>query len=237
MQIAVLAHPPPFEFCARRLQRQPGGDVGVVVHVGDDDLVAFRQHLADAEADQADEGGGIHTEADFLRPISVDQQGDAFARLRHRLVDLYAASIAAAALHIVADEMVGDGVEHALRYLRAGRIVEEDEVAGLLQRREHGADVFDGKGCGAVRFRGLMLVHGNFLEHLGREWGRDGSARLFDFEPALQQADETHHRPEEDQVGQCRPDQRRGVGVQRLRVVGLLEKLRQGDPPTPAMCP
>ena len=38
VQIAVLAHPPPDELGAGAFERQPGGDVGVVVHVGDDDL-------------------------------------------------------------------------------------------------------------------------------------------------------------------------------------------------------
>ena len=36
---AVLAHPPPAERRARLLELQPGRDVGVVIHVGDDDLV------------------------------------------------------------------------------------------------------------------------------------------------------------------------------------------------------
>ena len=91
VQIAVLAHAPPFELRAGRLQRQPGGDVGVVIHVGDDDLVTFAEHLADAEADQADERGGVHAEADLGRAARVDQQRHAFARVGDRLVDLDAA--------------------------------------------------------------------------------------------------------------------------------------------------
>ena len=84
MQIAVLAHAPPDEFRALRFQRQPGRDVGVVVHVGDDDLVArpvAGDHLADAEADQPDEGGGVHAEADLGRVRGVDQQRHALARV------------------------------------------------------------------------------------------------------------------------------------------------------------
>ena len=43
----------------------------------------------------------------------------------------------------------------------------------------------------------------------------------------FEQADEAHHRPQEDEIDQRRADQRRGVGVERLRVVGLLEQFRQ----------
>ena len=162
-------------FAPGGLQRQPGGDVGVVVHVGDDDLVALAEHLADAEADQADERGGVHAEADFRRAVGVDQQRDALARLGDRLVDRDAAAIAAAALHIVGDQMMGHRVEHALRDLRAGGIVEEDEVAGLLQRREHArGSVSTGNGRGVWVPAGCrVLVHGSLLEV--QCWNSSGS--------------------------------------------------------------
>ncbi len=202
MQIAVLAHAPPDEFRAGLLQRQPGRDVGVVVHVGDDDLVAFAKHLADAEADQADERRGVHAEADLGRILGIDEQRHAFACFGDRLVDLDAAAIAAAALHIVRDQMVGHRVEHALRDLRAGGVVEEDEGAGLLQGRKHRADGLDRECCGAFGLGGLVLVHVYVLgcEAKVKENGEAASlfsARLFDFELALEQADETHHRPQE----------------------------------------
>ena len=118
-----------------------------------------RKHLADAEADQADERGGVHAEADFGRIVGVDQQRHAFARIGDRLVDRDAAAIAAAALHIVRDQMVGHRVEHALRDLRAGGIVHEDEIAGLLQGGKHGADGVDRERAWLVALCGLMLVH------------------------------------------------------------------------------
>ena len=150
MKVAVLAHAPPFELGAGRFQRQPCGDVGVVIHVGDDDLVAFLKHLADAEADQPDERGGVHAETDFRRAVGVDQQRHAFARIGDRLVDGDAAAVAAAALHIVRDQMVGHRVENALGDLRAGGVVHEDEVAGPPQGRKHGADGFDGERAGGL---------------------------------------------------------------------------------------
>ena len=77
--------------------------------------------------------------------------------------------IAAATLHVVVDEVIGDRVEHALRNLRAGGIVEEDERAGLLQCGEHGAHGLyrEGRrrGFGGL---GRMLVHGSLLESNGR---------------------------------------------------------------------
>ena len=66
-RFAVVAHAPPDEFCTAQFERQPCRDIGVVIHVSDDDLVALLQHLADAEADETDERGRIHAEADFLR--------------------------------------------------------------------------------------------------------------------------------------------------------------------------
>ena len=79
----------------------------------------------------------------------VDEQRHALARVCDGAVDVDAAAVAAAALDVVRDQMVGHRVEHALRDLRAGGVVEEDEVAGLLQRREHGPDLLDRKGVGA----------------------------------------------------------------------------------------
>ena len=94
--------------------------------------------------------------------VGVDQQRHALARIGHALVDGDAAAVTSAALHIVRDEMVGHRVEHALRDLRAGGVVQEDEVAGLLQGREHGPDR-SRPGKVAACALGLMLVHVNVL--------------------------------------------------------------------------
>ena len=127
------------------------------------------EHLADAEADQADERGRVHAEADFGRVGCVDQQRHAFARIGDRLVDLDAVAVASAALDIVLDQMAGHRVEHALRDLRAGGIVEEDEIAGPLQRREHRADGLDREAMRrVVRLCGLVLVHEILLDADGK---------------------------------------------------------------------
>ena len=77
MQVAVVAHPPPAKAGAERREREPGGDVGLVIEVGDDDLVALAERLAHGQADQADEGGRIHAEGDLVRIARIDQGGDA----------------------------------------------------------------------------------------------------------------------------------------------------------------
>ena len=154
MQIAVLAHAPPFELRARRLQRQPGRDVGVVVHVGDDDLVArpvasiwpmprLTRRMNEVAFMPKQISAGLQR---------VDQQRHALARIGDALVDRDAAAVAAAALDVVRDQMVGHRVEHALRDLRAGGIVQEDEVAGLLQGRKHRPDRLD-RESGAFGWR------------------------------------------------------------------------------------
>ena len=163
VEVAVLAHAPPDEFRAGLLQREPGGDVGVVVHVGDHDLVALLEHLPDAEAHQADERGRIHAEADFGGIRRVDQRGDAFARFRDARVDGAALVVASAALDVVLDQVMGDRVQHRLRDLRSGRIVEEDEGAGALQSRELSPHRLDGKGpvggkCGCGLVLGQMSL-------------------------------------------------------------------------------
>ncbi len=66
-----------------------------------------------------------------------------------------------------------------------------------------------------------MLVHvkSSGLLSNGKFSPRGGLAAL------LEVADEAHHRPKEGEIDERGADQRRGVGVERLRVVGFLEKL------------
>ena len=45
--------------------------------------------------------------------------------------------------------MPGDGVDHALRHLRAARVLEKDEIGVVLQRRELRAQLMNGE-IGAV---------------------------------------------------------------------------------------
>ena len=82
IEVAVIAQPPPAKAGAERCEREPGSNVCFVVEVGDDDLVALAQGLADGEADQADERGRVQAERDLVRIAGIDQGPDAGPRLR-----------------------------------------------------------------------------------------------------------------------------------------------------------
>ncbi len=74
VQGAALPHPPPDDAGPHGFERRPGRDIGVVVEVRHDDLVTRAEPLRDAEADEADEGGRVHAEADFGRVVGVQEQ-------------------------------------------------------------------------------------------------------------------------------------------------------------------
>ncbi len=149
MQAPVIAHLPPGERRAFPLEGQPGGDVRVVVQIGDDDLAAFGlQRLADGQADDADERGGVHAEADLRGVAGVQPGRDLLARRRDDPVDLDALGVATAALDVEVHQMAGDSVQHILGRLGAGGVVEIDEGRRPLQRGKLRTNGFDGKFSG-----------------------------------------------------------------------------------------
>jgi hypothetical protein len=146
MQAAVVAHPPPSDRRPRPFQGPPGGDVGLVVEVGDDDLVAvLGERLADREADEPDEGGGVHAQAHLPRVVGAQEGRDLGPRLRHHAIDLDALGVAAAALDVVLHQMAVDLVEGGVGDLGAGGVVEEHEIARGPQGREGFTDRLDRK--------------------------------------------------------------------------------------------
>src|SRR5215218_273500 len=60
MKIAVLPHAPPHALGSGCLKREPRRDIGVVIHVGNHDLVALSQSLCDPDAHEPYERGGVH---------------------------------------------------------------------------------------------------------------------------------------------------------------------------------
>jgi hypothetical protein len=146
MKSAVVAHLPPDELRAEALEREPGCDIGVVVEIRDDELVAIRlDGLGEGEADKADERRGIHAERHFRRIAGVDPCRDFFARGRDHPVDGATLFVASAPLDIDVEQMMRDGIENALRQLRAGGIVEIDKGLGAFERGKFRADNIDGK--------------------------------------------------------------------------------------------
>ena len=75
----------------------------------------------------------------------IHKIGDALPCTRNRLVHFTAFRVASSSLHIALEEMMIHRVQHDLWNLRAGRIVEKDESRSPSQRRESGANSFDGK--------------------------------------------------------------------------------------------
>jgi hypothetical protein len=114
-----------------------------VIEVSHDDLVALAQGLADGQADQPDERSRVHAEGDLVRIAGIDQGADADARPRDGLVHRDALRIAPAPLHHAFQQVLIDCVEHSLRHLGAGRIVEENAAAGALQGRKLGPQALD----------------------------------------------------------------------------------------------
>ncbi len=80
MQAAVIAHAPPAEHRPQRLQYQPGGDVGLVIQVGDDDLVARPERLPDGQTHEPDERGRVQAEGDFLGTTRIEERRHSLAR-------------------------------------------------------------------------------------------------------------------------------------------------------------
>ena len=89
--------------------------------------------------------------------------------------------------------------------------------------------VSTGNGGGVGRVVGLVLVQGRLLRSAlaSVEIVGQVSASSRFLKRSFKQADEAHHRPEEDEIDERRADQRRGVGVERLRVGRFLEQFRQ----------
>ena len=128
MQIPVVSHLPPGESRTSSFQRQPGGHVSLVVHVGYDNLVPLTEGLADRQTHQTDEGSGVHAKRDFARIASVHQISNAVSRTQNHLVHFTAFRVAPAPLHIALEEMMIYRVQYDLWNLRARRIVKKDKT-------------------------------------------------------------------------------------------------------------
>ena len=118
-----------------------------MIQIGDDDLVARPERLPHGETDEADERGRVHAEGDFLGAACIEERRHSLARALDGEVHGNALRVAAAALHVVLEQMPVDRLEHDLRYLGARGVVEKDEWAGPLQRRKLCAQ----GGCGERR--------------------------------------------------------------------------------------
>ncbi len=156
MQICILTHFPPDELRALSFKSQPGGDIGFVIHVRDNDLVARIKRPPDSKAYETDERSRIHPKSNLARIACVQQVGNALTSSRHSGVHLLALRIAPASLNIALKEMAVDCVKNDLWHLRARRIVKVDEIRLLMKSRKNGTNALNRKrnGCGCK----LLLV-------------------------------------------------------------------------------
>src|SRR5580704_9768532 len=146
MQPTVLSHPPPDDLGAVRPERKPRRDIGIVIEIGDDNLLASAppHHLADRLADQPDEGRRVHSEANLVRTRCIDERRHAFSGTCDGFVHFARLSIRPAALYVAEKKVLHDGIEHALGNLRPRSIVEENGIA-LMERRKTLPDLGDGE--------------------------------------------------------------------------------------------
>ena len=123
MQIPIFPHLPPGKLRSAPFQRQPGGDVSLVVHVGYDDLVPLIERLSDGQTQQTNEGSGVHAKRDFARIPRVDEVTDALSCPQNCRVDFATFRITSPSLHIALEEMMIHRIQYDLWNLRTRRIV------------------------------------------------------------------------------------------------------------------
>src|SRR5258706_11191749 len=128
-------------------QRQPGGDVVFVVHVGYDNLLSAAERLPDRQTHQTNERSRVHAKRDFARITCVHKISDTLPRTENRRVYFTAFHVASPALHVALDEVMIHRVQYDLWNLRTGCVVEKDEAGRPGQRREGRANGFNGETC------------------------------------------------------------------------------------------
>ena len=73
MQVPIFPHLPPKKLGALLGEGQPCGDVGLMIHVSDNDFIPLSQGLANRKADQADERSRVHSEGNLARVARMHQ--------------------------------------------------------------------------------------------------------------------------------------------------------------------
>ena len=145
-QLAAVVHRGHDEPRAGRLARQlPRHDVGVVLHGGDEHLVARPQPgPGERVRDQVDRLGGVAGEDDPARVWRAEERRSrpraASIGVGRQLAQLVNASMD---VRVVAGVVAGDRVDDGARLLRRGGVVEVHEAApadGPPEDREVGAD-------------------------------------------------------------------------------------------------
>ena len=138
-EVSLIVDRRPFDHRALAFaEEMPRHDVGMVLHDREDDLVAGLDALAaERIGDEVDRLGGIAGEDDLFLAPGIEKCRHFFARAFvgfGRLVG----EIMQAAMHVGVLRRVGlvDAIEHRLRLLRRGGVVEIDKRLAIDLRRE-----------------------------------------------------------------------------------------------------
>jgi hypothetical protein len=79
-------------------------------------------------------------------------------------------AVGPAALDVAGEQMIGHRRERAGRNLCPGAVVEKDEAAGALERRELTAHLVDREEVGGTGGRGFIFEHGRWRGSARRQW-------------------------------------------------------------------
>ncbi len=110
-------------------QELPGDEVGVVLHLGqDDDVVLADVGPAPGVGDQVDGLGGVADKDDFARAAGVDEAADLAAGVLVGLGGLFGQGVDAAVdVGVVAPVVVVHGLDDRLGFLGGGGVVQVDQ--------------------------------------------------------------------------------------------------------------
>ena len=143
----------------------PGHDVAMMLHDGDNDLVAhLHKFIAEGTGHKVESLGGATGEDYLAGSAGVDEAAHSLAGLLMQFCGLHA-EVMDTTVHIGigVDILVAHGVEHTQRLLRSGGIVKIDERLAVdltAQDREIGPDVLNIVSCfHCLRFWGIVSRH------------------------------------------------------------------------------
>jgi hypothetical protein len=146
-KVAILIDGRPLEHDTVPLAvEMPGHDVGVMLHDGEHHFVArLQHHAAIALRHEVDGLGGVAGENDLLHRGRVEEAPDTLARILESLGRGVGEEVQAAVdVGIFFRVGLGHRIEHGLRLLRRGRIVEIDQLLAIDLTREDGEVRADG---------------------------------------------------------------------------------------------
>ena len=133
---------------ALTLQRAPGGDVRVVIEIGDDDLIAGAPAAPEGARQMEDARRHVVREGDLARG-GIEEVGDRGARGQEHRIGLIGGGVRPMGVRVVMQQIVAHRIDDRLRDLRAPRPIEVGDgvaVVLALQRGEARADLCGGGG-------------------------------------------------------------------------------------------